>query len=103
MKPITDCEYNQDDGCCGHPDAPTPECHVDACPRPVMSDHIQVALMIPRFASDEKRARLMAEAVTKRLWIDGCNAARWYCPECEEYRGDGHAEECSIAGTLPGE
>ena len=33
MKPITDCEYAQEDGCCGHPDAPTPECHVWACPR----------------------------------------------------------------------
>ena len=33
MKPITDCEYSQEDGCCGYPDAPTPECHTGACPR----------------------------------------------------------------------
>ena len=33
MKPIKDCQYAQDDGCCGYPDAPTPECHIDACPR----------------------------------------------------------------------
>ena len=33
MKPIKDCQYAQDDGCCGYPDASTPECHIDACPR----------------------------------------------------------------------
>ena len=33
MTPIKDCEYSQEDGCCGHPDAPTPECHIAACPR----------------------------------------------------------------------
>ena len=25
------CEHSQDDGCCGHADAPTPECHEWAC------------------------------------------------------------------------
>jgi hypothetical protein len=33
MKPIKDCQYAQDDGCCGYPNAPTPECHVWACRR----------------------------------------------------------------------
>ena len=33
MKPITDCEYAQEDGYCGHPNAATPECHTGACPR----------------------------------------------------------------------
>jgi hypothetical protein len=33
MKPIKDCQYAQDDGCCGYPDTLTPECHVWACPR----------------------------------------------------------------------
>jgi hypothetical protein len=33
MKPIKDCQYAQNDSCCGYPKAPTPECHIDACPR----------------------------------------------------------------------
>ena len=33
MKPIRDCAYPQEDGCCGHPNAFGPECHTEACPR----------------------------------------------------------------------
>ena len=32
-RPIFNCQYgNDNDGCCEHPDAMTPECHVAACP-----------------------------------------------------------------------
>jgi hypothetical protein len=33
MKPIKDCQHAQEDGCCGYPLQPTPECHIDVCPR----------------------------------------------------------------------
>jgi len=29
---VPGCQLQQGDGCCGHPDAPTPECHSAACP-----------------------------------------------------------------------
>jgi len=28
---------------------------------------------------------------------------RNYCPECDEFKGDGHLAGCSLAGSLPGE
>lgn len=32
--PIKDCEFkDKDDGCCHHPKAFTPECHINACLR----------------------------------------------------------------------
>ena len=38
-----------------------------------------------------------------RITAFGKDEFRYCCPECEEWQGDGHKEDCSLAGMLPGE
>ena len=60
MKPITDCEYAQEDGCCGHPNAATPECHTGACPRlaSFLPEAITVCVAWETLAQDDMPFRL---------------------------------------------
>jgi len=72
MKPIKDCEYAQDDGCCGYPDAPTPECHVGACSRlaPWIEDAIDVCAGVAQLAEQSLAFRLALTNLPHNIGID---------------------------------
>ncbi len=61
-RPVDDCGHVGTDGCCAHPDADTPECHLDVrcpakggggeiasicddCPHPISADPTWVAIL----------------------------------------------------------
>jgi hypothetical protein len=60
MKPIKDCEHAQEDGCCGYPGAPTPECHTSACPRlaAFLEDAVDVCAGVAQLAEQSMGFRL---------------------------------------------